>query len=572
MSKEFKIIGGDTETVRGEPICLQFHSPMVGLNDIVWCNAKNSTRKFLKYLDKLSAGEYTIWFHNMSYDAISLFYDRHIIFTNEDFQFNSDGWEVKGVYSNVVFINLVKDDKIVHLLDTGAYFKTSLAKIADLHCPDLPKLKKPSGLGDIVYTADDEIFCEYALRDSVITYIVGKYIISQHNKYNISLSVSAPHFAANVFKHHHIKLDIPLPSKGKIYASLYSYHGGKNNITVPFGWYRKVKLLDIISAYPKAMHELPSFSVRSAYKDMSGTGHPSSLLPRLGVYRVTGIAYPCKWPILYDREFKPIEGDFENVWITGPELNEAILKNECLIKELYGYFYDISMDSAPSPFSSFVDEFYRLKNEADDRGDKINREFYKLVLNSLYGKFIQSKGDKAHLGYYYDLDKCRVSRERIVIAGGLFHPFIATLITGITRANIHSLEHRYSALHTATDGIFTGSRTYIAKAGLGGLKMEAYGDLLLFRNKLYILYGPKGKLKSKIFSDKSIIKYALHGFNGSVFDLEKIYVSGDPTYEFKKVNRLRESLRRGLKVNAFDIRHGELNIEGLDHGKEENDD
>lgn len=559
--KNYVSIGADTETFNGQPFVMQFASKSLKLEKFVWCNGKTSTRKFLEFCDSLDIGDYVMWFHNLDYDMVSIFYDRHIILKNEEFSFEAHGWTVEGVYSSVCFANLKKGNKVIHIRDTFAYYKTSLAKLGDMFCPELPKLAKPKELGDKVYTEKDKEFCEYAIRDAVISDVIGRYLVERHLEYNVNLSVSAPHFSANVFRTKFMTQDIPLPSKGKIYSALLSYHGGKNNLTVPYGWYQNVTLLDIASAYPAAMSELPSFYEKGNYHLIEGDKLTESL-PRYGVYRISGRAKACKWPILYDSSFHPISGEFVDIWTTGPELNEGIRTKELEIDKVYGYFYDDESDKNESPFKSFAESFYALKDQKDI--EKPRRDFYKLILNSLYGKFIQSHGEKDHLSYYYDLDKMKLNKEKMIIAGGLFHPFIATLITGIVRANIHKLEHKYLALHTATDGIFTTSKIYKEKPGLGGLKIEAKGDLLIFRNKLYILYSSReSHLPSKVFKGKYICKYALHGFRGSVYDLEKIYVTGNPTYEYTKVNKLRESLRRGLSVNKFETQQGSLNLETI---------
>lgn len=564
--KNYISIGGDTETYNGQPFCMQFASSELKFEKIIWCNEKTSTRKFLDFCDSLDSGNYIIWFHNLDYDMISIFYDRHIILKNEEFSFEAHGWKVDGVYSSVCFCDMKKGDKTVYIRDTFAYYKTSLAKLGDMFCPHLPKLPKPKDLGDKIYTDKDKEFCDYAIRDAVISDVVGRYLIDRHVEYGINLSVSAPHFSSNVFRTKFMTKDIPLPSRGKIYAALFSYHGGKNNITVPYGWYQNVTLLDIASAYPSAMAELPSFYERENYHLIEGNKLTEEL-PRYGIYRISGRAKECKWPILYDSSFMPVVGEFYDVWSTGPEINEGFKSGELDIDSVYGYFYDDDADRNESPFKNFAETFYKLKDK--DGIQKTERDFYKLILNSLYGKFIQSRGDKDHLSYYYDLDKMKLNKEKAIIAGGLFHPFIASLITGIVRANIHKLEHKYLALHTATDGIFTMSKNCKEKSGLGGLKIEAKGDLLIFRNKLYILYSSReSNLPSRVFKNKYICKYALHGFRGSVYDLEKIYVTGNPTYQYKKVNKLRESLRRGLEVNKFETQQGSLNLETIDHGDE----
>jgi hypothetical protein len=115
------------------------------------------------------------------------------------------------------------------------------------------------------------------------------------------------------------------------------------------------------------------------------------------------------------------------------------------------------------------------------------------------------------------------------------------------------LEHDNKALHTATDGIFTqGKPKGAAKhPKIGDASLEARGDLLLVRNKLYILYGPDGKIESRSFEGKRIIKYALHGFQGTVYDLERLVATNRRKYKAKHVNQLRESIQRGLQVNEF---------------------
>jgi hypothetical protein len=105
------------------------------------------------------------------------------------------------------------------------------------------------------------------------------------------------------------------------------------------------------------------------------------------------------------------------------------------------------------------------------------------MLNSISGKFIQTR--KRNKMPHYDLSADKLSSTGDLIGGGMFHPFIASLITGHTRAKMHRLEHQYRAIHTATDGIFTEqdlSGADLGKAGLGSLVNEACGELLLMRN------------------------------------------------------------------------------------------
>ena len=196
-------------------------------------------------------------------------------------------------------------------------------------------------------------------------------------------------------------------------------------------------------------------------------------------------------------------------------------------------------------------------------------------MNALYGKFIQTRILNGLSDLTFDIDEGKLLFDASVQAGGLFNPFIASLITGHTRAFIHSLEHKYNALHTSTDGIQTQKKpiglSAYGKAGtLGSVSIECSGDCLILRNKLYLFYSrmdAKDKrnpriMRSKIFPGKKIIKYALHGFHGDAHTLEMLWKTGTRDYEYVKVNKLRESLRRKLKVNDFVTRSATLNLDG----------
>lgn len=165
------------------------------------------------------------------------------------------------------------------------------------------------------------------------------------------------------------------------------------------------------------------------------------------------------------------------------------------------------------------------------------RLFYKLCLNSLYGKFIARHRD------FETGDK---------IGGSMFDPSIASLITGFVRAKIHRLEHKYNALHTATDGLITQKTPKKSDLGinLGDLKQENYGPCLILRNKLYLHYDESGKL----------IKSGLHGFEGSPDELLKIWKSAKKTYSIKRLTRWSESWHIGLPPGTPRIIQKVLNV------------
>src|SRR6185503_18643355 len=120
------------------------------------------------------------------------------------------------------------------------------------------------------------------------------------------------------------------------------------------------------------------------------------------------------------------------------------------------------------------------------------RAMQKFILNSISGKFIETR--KRNSCAFTDVDADTTVTACELIAGGMFHPFIASAITAHTRARIHRLEHKYKAIHTATDGIMTQAKNAKGEGkGLGALTVEAENaTTLLLRNKCYVVYTAKG--------------------------------------------------------------------------------
>lgn len=563
------IYGADTETCKGEPMTLQFYSEDCDCEDIYFVSAKSSFQQFLAWCSRRRRNiEHIVYVHNLDFDAIEFLWrpDLHKLMAapGGEFYVKEGKWSIRGCYGTPTFFRVTNGHDIaVTFIDSYSYFKGSLAAAAELFCHNLPKLKRPDGLGEKLFKKSNAKFCDYAMRDAVVAYHMGRAIELVHQQFDIRQTVSIADMSARIFRHRFVHQTIPLCPAEMIDPALYSYHGGKNNLAVEPGWYTGVSSLDISSAYPHAMSELPSFTNEKLYKKYRGT--KSRGVPSLGIYRVSGLADSCRWPSLFDHSFKSIEGRFDAVWVAGYELNEAIRTGEARINKISGWYYESDKDLERSPFRAFVEEFYEKKERETD---KVKRTFYKLILNSLYGKFIQTRKNKKF---------CRINTENGVVtevsdlvAGGLFHPFIASLITAHTRARIHELEHKYEALHTATDGIFTQRPVNgipSKAAHLGGLTREAVGDLLLARNKLYILYGDKKKypdaMASRSFKDKSILKYALHGFQGKIHDLEKLVATNRRKYTITRPNRLKESVKRGLVPNLFEDREMILKVPPL---------
>lgn len=556
------IYGGDTETMRGQPISFQFYGE--NRSDMIFIpDPAKATSIMLKWCKSLpSRALHVVYVHNLEFDMVSFFWDHReelVAHRSGEFDFEIDGWRVHGAYGSPTFCRLTDsgNNRVVMLVDSFSYYRASLAKAADVFCPDLPKLKAPDGLGEKMFKRNDEQFIEYAMRDSIIAYYIGLSLEKLHDEFDIGQTVSVADMAARIFRHKFMTKPIPQIDRAYIEIALSAYHGGKNLLSAEPGWYQQVTSIDISSAYPHAMHGFPSFYHEKLYR--AWRGRNVKQVPDLGVYVVSGRVKPCKWPCLFTHDFKPLlGGDVEGLCVAGYELNEAIRSGEFKASHVSGLFYDAEKDRDEPPLKAFVEDFYERKSTATD---KPMRAMYKFILNSISGKFIQTRKNNRSSVITVDDDNSsmlKVADEADLIAGGMFQPFIAALITAHTRARIHQIEHEYETIHTATDGVYTQHPVNAKKfgTGLGSLSIEGIGDLLMLRNKTYVLYSdkpgdPDKPVKSQAFKDKYLVKYALHGFQGTVFDLERMVATGTRLYMTKKVNRLRASVLSGETPNEF---------------------
>ena len=72
------IYGGDTETLEGEPLSMQFYSEDIACNDMFFCNAGNAASKFFAWLEKRKKNcQHVIYVHNLSFDLVEFLWGHH---------------------------------------------------------------------------------------------------------------------------------------------------------------------------------------------------------------------------------------------------------------------------------------------------------------------------------------------------------------------------------------------------------------------------------------------------------------------------------------------------------------
>jgi hypothetical protein len=460
-------------------------------------------------------------------------------------------WNVWNDKRQIAKIRDLQSNRTISVIDGYRFFTTSLdnaAKMLNIG----RKHDKPKEFS--LAMAYDPAFLDYAKQDAWLTRKVGEFIVSLHEDYDVPTCMSAPQFAPRVFKHHFLDGEIPLAEPDLEQAGLSSYHGGKN------GYYlgkpmqvANVYAYDITSAYPEAMRAIPD-PVRAAWVALDRYEPNEHAL-----WCISGTYRRCKYRGFLKHELGFAEsGSITDLWVTSYELDSILEHGEFDMTACHGYAMRGPVGTGP--LVRYVDTFFDLKAKSEGA----LRQAAKLFLNSLYGKFFQKvpihdigwmltlgeDGTEAYIEKHKD-------SEPWFEAGGLYHPPIASLITGYVRAKIHRLEHRYDAMMTSTDGFFARRAPDPADVGayLGGLTVER-GSLTIWRERLYA-FRAHGKVS----------KHALHGFRGSLADLLRLPLEpGTVRYLAQQMMTLKMATRahadRRYRPGSFATLPYELVIKG----------
>ena len=624
VDKYVHVFGADTETVNGKPYTIQ----VVSENDCFF-KFVDEHRIFRSFMKWVTARCYKnnvnlVFFHNLNFDIRALFWKRlkAIYDGYNEIKLETDGYVVRMLFGKVNQADIWEDlggyicpkcpepvpkgaietikgengsgfkrvctrhtdgEPIVkrnlgvkvRLLDSAAFCPPGSKSLAGaLKIYDVPykKMSAPAGLGE--RRLKSAAFKKYAMNDAYAARALGLKIMGVHKEYDISPCVSLPQLAARILRHHFFLPNeriLPMPEACR-QVSEFSYHAGKNGFYVPRGVYENVYEYDINSAFPKAMKDLPSMT-DGAYR------HVKRYVPgACGVYSVSGRAFGATVAAIFNHRFEPIKnGPFKNVWITGYEVETLQNNKDYRFRVNEGWVWR-QTDGAHSPLREFVNRFWNLKNTAP-KGPK--RSTYKNILNSLYGKFAAcvEKRVAVDSAFGKTFVEDPLHHNKYFVAGALYHPFIASQITGQVRRDLYRLEIAGKALHAATDSVKT-ARKLPTSTDLGGLKLEVYGRCYLFRTKLYLHFSKDNSIcghdlkkgwiwkrgsdaKLRIFDKPAkkgekpqhLCKWALHGFKGHVEELFdrrfELLNKGYLDYEYKHMVNLREGVKRGEPVSTM---------------------
>jgi hypothetical protein len=463
----------------------------------------------------------------------------------------------------------------VKVVDSGNFIRGSLFNISrelNLRCK---KERAPDWLGREPQNKYEwKELIRYCRADIKAEYALEEYVLGIHRKYDAGFSVSIAQLGSKIFRKHFLREKIPqthYPVRG---LAEFCIHGGRAECFTPHPIVIPgVKMYDYNSFYPWAMANLPPLT-KGKWEHVSKFNEEYE-----GLYKVTGYVTSCHCPLV----LKSSQGfhfardeHVKGLPLVSYELREALKAQEIILDDIEGWVW-VPDDDAVNPFKVFVEEFYGLKEQ--HRGETSQYLQYKLLLNSLYGKTYQAlrlHGYDEEAELLWDEDKGRLKKNRILYrAGGLYLPHVGAWITSMCRAKLHEDMHRYNAIDCATDSFKTLEEVPTG-TGLGELKFVAEGLLLMVRPKLYVMFSNEiaekvrssGSLReylksidiSSLWSRKDMVKYALHGFWGNVWQLLELYVDKSDEYFAQHMTKIRESIRQNKQPRVMETQQRHLRV------------
>jgi hypothetical protein len=381
--------------------------------------------------------------------------------------------------SRFIWCKIYHNDYVFKVYDLRNIFPNySLEKIGKVI--GVEKLPKPDYLGLRPPQTESEsiYFIKYAMRDAEICYRAGEFILNKIGK----IKPTAPSLSFYYYNKHFRKFGCYLSLNESLEEKIrMAYHGGRTESYVRGTLPDKVYVYDVKSLYPYIMATQKLPFTLNEIKVKSDVN-----LDKEGVAKVT-VLQDADLPILStktqtkDGFIKLVfpNGRFTG-WFTYTELRYLQFKGLGKIVKVHEA---LEVDRSAYFFREYVEHFYRLKET-----EKEGRDFYKIMLNSLYGKFAERVSNPTVI--LTSDGKVFETVERRNHNGGLKRNLLfAVYIAAKGRIYMHSLMSKIAVdklCYTDTDSIH--SLTPISFCGdkLGDLEFKGSGYATYIRSKFYI--------------------------------------------------------------------------------------
>lgn len=553
IQRPTRINGFDTETADGKLFCLSFAFDGYGGATIMADDGEiESERVFDILTDYKCRNSHNMWY-NLSYDAGVIC--SHVL-TDKELQIlkytntvQTDKWTITYVPGKFLKIKDKGEDRdnghsYVHY-DASQYFFSSLDKASKEYLGD----KKEESVDTSKFGLDEEGNLNqyikdnyndieyYARKDAELVRDLWDVFVDTALEFDIPINkpFSTGYMAQQYFEKHGKQKPGVVSSEMQKMA-WESYAGGRFEI-FERGSLGEVTGLDINSAYPYEMTKLPDPStLHWHYLDDPVLDKVIDL--EYGMVDITVTTTPGKiqpFPVKDEVRIFPRLKDYR-LTVTLDELQMAVQYDMIQDVRIHKAVCGESHQATKYPFQMLEDIYHERKTlEAD--GKMLAGLLLKIVMNSLYGKFIQTTPKREIIE---NQDKYEFnSNERPLIsailpeeledelivetleAGKLFNPFLASHICARTRRLLVDFVYQNNLVDDlvmlATDCVMvkgniseediggwieTGDMSY--RNRLGKWDIEYQGDAFVIAPGVYEVTGSKDKLKTRGFNQRHL--------------------------------------------------------------------
>lgn len=440
--------------------------------------------------------------------------DYFIFATNLDFDFfgifgSVANEEILPCYSGtrLISIKLMPNGNNERVfLDTLNFLPASVESLGKII--NIQKLKKPVWLGNKPKNKTEyEYLKKYNINDSMITYKFMEYLHNGFLEKNIQLNHTIASTSLWSYQKLFMERSFFTPSLNILEYIRKGYYGGRTEVFTTGKIKKNLFLYDVNSLYPFSMKN--EFADTETLQKIVHNADIDIIKKYHGVSYVEVNAPYMYYPILPFRdESRRLIFPF-GTWKGFYPHNELIyaMDNGYEITPLSSVYYQKTF----RPFDSFVDSFYSLRKSEPE-----NSTLYKLILNSLYGKWGQNWDDnfifkpmtklkKLPDNFVMEKNGWAILREKGKIPA-FANPIFSVYTTAYARILMHKLLIESDALYCDTDSVIT-AKKLVDSNELGKVKLEqSIKKTILVKPKLYMYetFDDNIKIKTKGFYSKDI--------------------------------------------------------------------
>ena len=546
--KQFKYVGFDVETFGDSN---EFYS-----GGLYWYNDRGE-ECFEYYTDRFLLIEamlcrrfrnYTFVATNLGFDLTALFfgteYWNDIVNTSRGSDILLSTYKLKNNHGKI---------KIIDTFNFVHYGVAKLGKIIGIDKLEKPSfwIKKDGGDFEAIKprNSDEDVELEiYNKMDCKISCDFMYFLQKGINEAGGNLKITIASTSMDVWRRSHLKENLTkenffIPDiKDFIFKG---YYGGRTEV-FKRGYFEDLNYYDVNSLYPSVMRNdfpLPqsikkvSTPMISFIKDFEGVCECDVICPS-----------DIKVPLL---PVKTSQGK-----LVFPVGNFRGTYNHCELRKALELGYklvplkQVIYTQTFNPFNSYVNTFYNKRLEYKAQGSNMEL-IYKLLLNSLYGKFAQKEKQKMTIE---NLDFVSDKRKKELLFGdesvlvknnhlidikksrfdGLFSiPILSSYTTSYARLLMYDFINRDDCVYTDTDSVVIRGELPTGTE-LGDMKLEYKVDKGVFVKPKFYLMNDDIKIK---------------GVNRASIDNFNSILRGESVSKIK-FSKLRESIRRGINPNT----------------------